>query len=121
MSDDAQAAAGTAEGQGPVEIDEEMARHLENKRDELFEKFEIRDGFPQEVLDEAEARTEGVEAEIQEEIDERRDLRAMTTWTTDPIDAQDFDDALSVARTSTTPCRSRNGRRSSSSGSTSPT
>jgi len=96
MSDDAQAAAGTAEGQGPVEIDEEMARHLENKRDELFEKFEIRDGFPQEVLDEAEARTEGVEAEIQEEIDERRDLRAMTTWTTDPIDAQDFDDALSV-------------------------
>jgi ribonuclease R len=96
MTSDAQAEAGTAEAQGPVEIDEEMARHLENKREELFEKFEIRDGFPQEVLEEAEARTEGVEAEIQDELDERKDLREMTTWTTDPIDAQDFDDALSV-------------------------
>jgi ribonuclease R len=94
----AQSAAGTAEGQGPVEIDEELARHLANKREDLFEKFEIRDGFPQTVLDEAEARTEGVEAEIDEELDERRDLRDLTTWTTDPIDAQDFDDAISVER-----------------------
>jgi ribonuclease R len=91
-----QAEAGTAEAQGPVEIDEEMARHMENKREELFEKFDIRDGFPQEVLDEAEARTEGVQQEIQDEVDERRDLRDMTTWTTDPVDAQDFDDAISI-------------------------
>ncbi|WP_436936272.1 RNB domain-containing ribonuclease [Halovenus marina] len=96
MSDSEQADAGTAEEQGPVEIDEEMARHLANKREELFEKFEIPDGFPPEVLEEAEARTEDVEAEIQAELDERRDLRDLTTWTTDPIDAQDFDDALSV-------------------------
>jgi ribonuclease R len=96
MSDSEQADAGTAEEQGPVEIDEEMARHLANKREELFEKFEIPDGFPPEVLEEAEARTEGVEAEIQAELDERRDLRDLTTWTTDPVDAQDFDDALSV-------------------------
>jgi ribonuclease R len=99
MSDqDAQAQAGTVEGQGPVEIDEELARHLENKREELFEKFEIRDEFPQEVLDEAAARTEDVGSEIQGEVDERRDLRDMTTWTTDPIDAQDFDDAISIER-----------------------
>jgi len=97
MSDqDAQGQAGTVEGQGPVEVDEELARHLENKREELFEKFEIPDAFPREVLDEAEARTEGVESEIQAEAEDRRDLRDMTTWTTDPIDAQDFDDALSV-------------------------
>ncbi|PSP31701.1 ribonuclease R [Halobacteriales archaeon QH_10_67_22] len=99
MSDqDAQAQAGTVEGQGPVEIDEEMARHLANKREELFEKFEIPDAFPPEVLEEAEARTEGVEAEIAAEVDDRRDLREMTTWTTDPIDAQDFDDAISVEK-----------------------
>ena len=57
MSDrDEQAYAGTAEGQGPVRIDEELARHLENKREELFEEFEIRDEFPNEVLEEAEAK-----------------------------------------------------------------
>jgi len=99
MSDqDAQAEAGTVEGQGPVEIDEEMARHIENKRDDLLEKFEIPDGFPAEVMDEAEAATEGLDAEIESELEERRDLRDMTTWTTDPIDAQDFDDAISVEK-----------------------
>jgi ribonuclease R len=96
MSDSQQAEAGTPEGQGPVEIDEEMARHLANKREELFEKFEIPDGFPPEVTEEAEERTEGIQAEIEREADDRRDLRDLTTWTTDPIDAQDFDDAISV-------------------------
>jgi Exoribonuclease R len=52
--------------------------------------------FPPEVLEEARERTTDVEAEIQAELDDRRDLRDMTTWTTDPVDAQDFDDALSV-------------------------
>jgi ribonuclease R len=93
---DAQSEAGTVEGQGPVEISEELARHLENKREELFEKFEIPDEFPPEVIEEAEARTEDVQAEIEREVDERRDLRDLTTWTTDPIDAQDFDDAISI-------------------------
>ena len=92
----AQAEAGTAEGQGPIEIDPEMARHIENNRDELLEKFEIHDDFPEEVVLEARSRTEGVEAEIEAALDEREDLRSMTTWTTDPIDAQDFDDAISI-------------------------
>ncbi|GAB3020480.1 ribonuclease catalytic domain-containing protein [Natronobiforma cellulositropha] len=102
MSDDdaadAQAEAGTAAGQGPVEISEELARHLENKREELFEKFEIRDAFPEEVMEEAAARTADIEAEIEAGIEEgeREDLRHLTTWTTDPLDAQDFDDALSI-------------------------
>ncbi|WP_410765771.1 RNB domain-containing ribonuclease [Haloferax sp. DFSO60] len=96
MSDDAQAYAGTAEGQGPVEIDAELARHLQNKREELFEEFEIRDQFPPEVRSEARARTEGVEAEIEDELEHRQDLRDLTTWTTDPVDAQDFDDAISI-------------------------
>ncbi|WP_135826898.1 ribonuclease catalytic domain-containing protein [Halorussus ruber] len=96
MTSDAQAEAGTPEGQGPVEISPELAERLEDKREELFEKFEIRDEFPDAVLTEAEKRTEDIQSEIQDEVEERKDLRDMTTWTTDPIDAQDFDDALSI-------------------------
>ena len=96
MSD--QAAAGTTEGQGPVEIDEELARHLENKREELFEKFGIHEEFPDAVREEAEVRTEDVASEIDDELDDRRDLRDLTTWTTDPVDARDFDDALSIEK-----------------------
>ena len=95
-AEERQAYAGTAEGQGPVVIDEELARHIERKREELLEKFEIPDAFPGDVLEEAEARTEDIESEIRSEVDERRDLRELPTWTTDPIDAQDFDDAISV-------------------------
>ncbi len=94
---DEQAYAGTAEGQGPVKITEEMAERLEAKREELFEEFEIRDSFPSDVLVEARKRTEDVTAEIDAELDDRADLRDLTTWTTDPIDAQDFDDAISIA------------------------
>jgi ribonuclease R len=98
-TDSDQAAAGTPEGQGPVEIDEELARHLANKRSELFEKFELRDEFPEAVLAEATERTENVGDEIERELDDRRDLRELTTWTTDPVDAQDFDDAISIRKT----------------------
>ncbi|MFB6131845.1 MAG: ribonuclease catalytic domain-containing protein, partial [Halanaeroarchaeum sp.] len=96
MSKDAQAEAGTAEAQGPVEVPEDLARQLENKREDLFEKFEIADGFPGEVLEEAEEAAADVDADIQAEVEERADLREMTTWTTDPVDAQDFDDAISI-------------------------
>ena len=96
MSNDAQAQAGTPEGQGPVEVSVDLARQLQEKREELFEEFEVRDGFPPEVRAEAKSRTEGVQAEIEAELDDRRDLRELTTWTTDPVDAQDFDDALSI-------------------------
>ncbi|MFB6219975.1 MAG: RNB domain-containing ribonuclease, partial [Halolamina sp.] len=96
--EDAQAHAGTAEGQGPVRITQDLADALEEKREELFAEFEIRDEFPDAVLREAERRVENVEQEIQNEVGERRDLRDLTAWTTDPADAQDFDDAISVER-----------------------
>jgi ribonuclease R len=91
---------GSAEAQGPVRIDEELARHLENKREELFEEFELRDAFPGEVIREAEERTTDIDAEIESEIGEayRTDCRDLTTCTIDPADAQDFDDAISIRR-----------------------
>ncbi len=93
---ESQGAAGTAERQGPVEIDSELARHLENKREELLEKFELHDELPPDVIEEAKQWTDGIEAEVEAELGERVDLRDQTTWTTDPVDAQDFDDAVSV-------------------------
>ncbi|WP_435098725.1 RNB domain-containing ribonuclease [Halarchaeum sp. P4] len=96
MSNDATSADADTEPQGPVRIPADLARQLENKREDLFEKFEIRDEFPPEVMAEAEERVEDVQAEIEAEIDDRKDLRDLTTWTTDPADAQDFDDAISI-------------------------
>ena len=51
--------------------------------------------FPQEVLNEA----EGVRMELDEkEVNKRRDFRNITTFTIDPLDAKDFDDALSIQK-----------------------
>ncbi len=51
--------------------------------------------FPQAVL--AEAETVGMDLD-DKEIATRRDLRGTTTFTIDPVDAKDFDDALSFRR-----------------------
>ena len=96
MSKDAQAAAQDPSYQGPVKITETGAEKLEAKRDELFEEFDLHDEFPPGVIREAEARIDGVEEEIAEEADHRQDLRDLTAWTTDPTDAEDFDDAISI-------------------------
>jgi ribonuclease R len=49
--------------------------------------------FPDEVMDEANQISIALP---QEEIDSRRDFRQITTFTIDPVDAKDFDDAISV-------------------------
>lgn len=51
--------------------------------------------FPQEVLEQAESV--GIELDEQE-VARRRDFRNITTFTIDPVDAKDFDDALSFQR-----------------------
>ena len=51
--------------------------------------------FPQEVVEEAE--TVGIELDEQE-VAVRKDFRSVTTFTIDPVDAKDFDDALSFKR-----------------------
>ncbi len=91
-----QSAAGTAEGQGPVEITEATAERLAERREELFEKYEIEDGFPEELLVEAEARADDVPGDVEAALEERPDLREHDVWTIDPIDAQDFDDAIGI-------------------------
>ena len=51
--------------------------------------------FPQEVIDEAEY----VKIELDsDEIKRRRDFRKTLTVTIDPLDARDFDDAISIER-----------------------
>ena len=53
--------------------------------------------FPDAVMEEAEY----VKIELDtEEIERRRDLREVLTFTIDPLDARDFDDALSIQRLS---------------------
>jgi Exoribonuclease R len=83
-------------GSHPVEITPTQAERLAEKRQSLFEEFEIGDRFPRAVRTEVLERTTDVVGEIDAAIDEREDLRELPTWTIDPVDAQDFDDAISI-------------------------
>ena len=54
-------------------------------------------GLPFEFPEEVQEESEGISEVIQpDEIARRRDFRAITTFTIDPVDAKDFDDALSI-------------------------
>jgi len=51
--------------------------------------------FPKEVLDEANSLNEAIDPR---ELQERKDYRDVLTFTIDPADAKDFDDALSIKK-----------------------
>ncbi len=56
-------------------------------------------GLPYEFPPEVEVEAERIPMEIpEEEIAKRRDMRKVTTFTIDPVDAKDFDDALSLEK-----------------------
>ncbi|QIX61540.1 ribonuclease R [Hymenobacter sp. BT18] len=56
-------------------------------------------GLPFEFPAEVEAESESIPLEIPAgEIERRRDFRHITTFTIDPVDAKDFDDALSIQK-----------------------
>ena len=58
----------------------------------IIEEYNLPRAFPQDVLDEAEELDTTI---TEKEIKKRRDFRKIPTFTIDPVDAKDFDDALS--------------------------
>jgi ribonuclease R len=58
----------------------------------VLRAYNLEEEFPESVIREAEAWTEVPE----DEFSRRKDLREVVTFTIDPVDAKDFDDALSV-------------------------
>jgi len=58
----------------------------------IMAEFGLPVKFPEEVINEAEAISEVI---TEEEISKRRDFRSTLTFTIDPHDAKDFDDAIS--------------------------
>ena len=74
-----------------------MAGNNDTEMHAILAEYELPYRFEPEV----EAAAEAIDARItQKEIDSRRDFRNVTTFTVDPADAKDFDDALSVRRVS---------------------
>lgn len=61
----------------------------------IMEEFSLPYEFPQDVLDAAEAIADKI---TKKELENRRDCRHITTFTIDPADAKDFDDALSIRK-----------------------
>lgn len=59
----------------------------------IMHEYGLPNNFP--LIVEAEAELINLEIS-QSEIDKRRDMRSIATFTIDPVDAKDFDDALSV-------------------------
>lgn len=59
----------------------------------ILAEFELPDEFPKKVEDAAAKVSERITSD---EISVRRDMRDVVTFTIDPVDAKDFDDALSV-------------------------
>lgn len=82
--------------EGPVKISADVYKQIVEKREALLEKLGIIDQFPADVIEEAKGWADSNKEEITLELKNRRDLRELTTWTTDPASAQDFDDALSI-------------------------
>jgi ribonuclease R len=61
----------------------------------IMAEFDLPFRFDQRVQNEANAIDEGI---TEKEIKKRRDFRGITTFTIDPFDAKDFDDALSYRK-----------------------
>lgn len=78
-----------------AKVVEILGRAGENEAEihSIMAEFGLPFGFPEQVQDEANKINEAI---TEEEIRRRRDFRQVTTFTIDPEDAKDFDDALSI-------------------------
>jgi len=72
-----------------------MPGEHETEMHAILAEFELPDKFSSKVEKEAEKVPDEI---TREEISRRRDFRMVTTFTIDPADAKDFDDALSLRR-----------------------
>lgn len=63
----------------------------------VMARYGLVDGYPQAAVDEAASLAVDVEGALADPL--RRDIRDRFAITIDPVDARDFDDAISVART----------------------
>lgn len=63
----------------------------------IMARYGLADGYPQAAIDEAETLRVDVDEALKDPL--RRDIRDRFLLTIDPVDARDFDDAISVART----------------------
>ena len=63
----------------------------------IMARYGLVDGYPQAAVDEAASLAVDVEGALADPL--RRDIRGRFAITIDPVDARDFDDAISVART----------------------
>ena len=65
----------------------------------VMARYDLTDEYPERALAEAEGLQLDVEAALADPL--RRDIRDRFVLTIDPVDARDFDDAISIARTTT--------------------
>ncbi len=77
------------------EVIEVLGKSADNAAEMLSiaKSFKLRTTFPEEVIDEASKFSEET---IKKEIPNRLDFRDKVVFTIDPVDAKDFDDALSI-------------------------
>jgi ribonuclease R len=70
--------------------------NIENENDLAMKEILLDSGFPLQFSDEAlEVAARIPETITEDEISKRKDCRSILTFTIDPVDAKDFDDALS--------------------------